>query len=1386
MDKVAEIVAKRPLAVIIVILLISGIFGYYASQMEMTTDIKSFMPNDEIANAQKEIDDKFGNTEIMQVIYISNNTVDKSTLEDMLRAEEALAVNDKVVSHLKTPDNPTNSIFSPADIVVLGNYTIKFAEKMNTTLENIIAQMLKLNFTEMRAPLENISTVLSDYIIIYGNVISMRDDARTVVLLLFMPHAENMTMPTYVTSIIQNLTFVLMEDKNFEIKSKVLTLLTPPQITANLTAQSNPLLDYFNADMNSTTLNLSQKEIAVRYLIMANNFTYYSLNYTNYTLSQGIYGNEELMNALNATEYNVLTGNNSTALAILNQTILQMTAKINSMAQLLPLYESYNKSLNVFMERFNAGNLTYEDIQSVRENTTQMLKYSTGDWRDMLLIFNQTLNEWLTEKNLFYDTMYEANATQQNCEGYINSYYGSVGVNYTLTDIKYKILNNDAVSNTTGEIDYLKNMLNSSNQQMRQTLAAIRNAMNALNTPFVQWFNNALMDMDYVLRNSPPPVGMAAVNIYNSETAMMNTNTSSTGGTDMFGLFYALKDGFSQPVADTYKEMLQDMFLRETALMNAPPSFDMNFSSMNAPENISFNQDMSPLEKLNYLENMSDEDILSTINKIQTYDPSSLNSTVNNTLNVLNTTGSDMNDILALMNDILNGTWFVYNTTSNDSVKNSISMYSNITTNLTQAVSGMDEFKKNLPMLTNLYYGIKNMQENLPTMFSKDFDGTHAKAAMMLIMINSTWLPGESSSEHMNRIYDVESTIETIVKENSPHSSIRVMSLTYIAKAGDVGSKETMGVLLPISILLVIIILAITLRSPIDTALGLLGIGMAIMWAYGFGVMMGYTFNQIDTTVAILIVGLGIDYGIHSILRYREELRKGKDVRTSMKEMITHLGMALILATITTVVAFLSNVSSPLPPIYSFGIMNAVGIIAAFIIFTTFIPAVKILIDGRREKKGTLKIKKDRTREGSGVVAINKFMALGAMGAEHHWKGVIAAVLIITVVSAYGAMQLQTGFNMNDFIPHDMAVADTIQFMSDNFNNTGMNNNYILIKGNLTSSETLLAVKRTMDNIKDDEYVQYPKCQSITTLISEWMEKNTTFYQMVVDSDTNGDGLPDKNITGIYNWLYDHTDEARYVLHKSGDTYDAMLIVVPSTASTDSENKVIYEQLQADAKPLKDAGLQAIPTGAGVLTYHIMESLKESEWNSVIITIAVSYILLTAIFFYQRRSLVLGIITSLPVTLAFIWIMGTMFALGINFNAMTITDTSLTIGLGITYAIHITHRFLEDRDRESSVEDAIRKTLRHTGTSIFGASTTTMAAFGTLILSTMDPIKQFGEIAGLSILYSFLLSVFILPTFLYLWAKYRERKDRSENEVDEERVDDDVSNARSREDRSKV
>ncbi|MCK5252188.1 MAG: MMPL family transporter, partial [Thermoplasmata archaeon] len=72
---------------------------------------------------------------------------------------------------------------------------------------------------------------------------------------------------------------------------------------------------------------------------------------------------------------------------------------------------------------------------------------------------------------------------------------------------------------------------------------------------------------------------------------------------------------------------------------------------------------------------------------------------------------------------------------------------------------------------------------------------------------------------------------------------------------------------------------------------------------------------------------------------------------------------------------------------------------------------------------------------------------------------------------------------------------------------------------------------------------------------------------------------------------------------------------------------------------------------------------------------------------------------------------------------------------------------------------ALNDTVGHTGAALFGAAATTIGGFGVLAFSVLTPMAQFGIVTALSIFYSFLASVFVLPSFLAIWARRKYGED---------------------------
>jgi uncharacterized protein len=212
-------------------------------------------------------------------------------------------------------------------------------------------------------------------------------------------------------------------------------------------------------------------------------------------------------------------------------------------------------------------------------------------------------------------------------------------------------------------------------------------------------------------------------------------------------------------------------------------------------------------------------------------------------------------------------------------------------------------------------------------------------------------------------------------------------------------------------------------RTAADVALTLFTILAAISWMQGIGVLLvdaGVlgSFNPVTQIIPILLIGLGVDYGIHITSRYREEAGEGDGVDASVRTAIGTVGVALTLATVTTSLGFLTNVFNPIPALKDFGILASIGIAISFILMMTFVPAVRLLLDRRAEAGGRLP--SDGMAAG-GERLLPRIMEKTSVLAERAAVPTLVVAFVLGGLGVWGLTQLETRFSFTDFLAEDDA-----------------------------------------------------------------------------------------------------------------------------------------------------------------------------------------------------------------------------------------------------------------------------------------------------------------------------------------------------------------------------
>jgi hydrophobe/amphiphile efflux-3 (HAE3) family protein len=620
----------------------------------------------------------------------------------------------------------------------------------------------------------------------------------------------------------------------------------------------------------------------------------------------------------------------------------------------------------------------------------------------------------------------------------------------------------------------------------------------------------------------------------------------------------------------------------------------------------------------------------------------------------------------------------------------------------------------------------------------------------------------KKSTYDMGEIRETSQNIVEILKKSDiqeTHVSLKATGNAIISNELNKITEEANLIIIPAIFVVICLILLFMFKRISYIILPLVSLSISMIWIFGTMVLLGISFNTMAVALVPLLMGLGVDYSVHLFHNYRTELKKGKTPGKAITSSIKDVGMAMFLATITTVIAFLSFLTASVPPLRDFGILCAIGIIYTFITAITIQASFRYILD-RNKKNFNLDNKNKKITLEKSMEKISKFVLKRRIL-------ILLFSVFFTLIMILGSIQVETTFDMNDFLPEGNESMKIWMDIGEIFPYSSETQEFILIEGNVATIDTLVGIDKTYNNLYDDRYVTKdpsgnPKITSILSIIRKAINENTTIMN---DYNINANGIPRTNmdVIKIFDYLYNddiYKIETQSILHYNGEIYDSMIIRIYTSIIYSDENKIdtnqqmeiLYNELNQD---LTNYGYTtSIVTGYYSSLFTVLKSMTESQIISTLISIILASLVLMIVF----RNPILGLIAIIPVTICLIWIIGTIFYMGYSFNIMTIMVTSLTIGIGIDYSIHATQRFRLTADKSGNVEKAINATISHTGSALFIAALTTAAGFGILILAPMPPEQQFGIITSMTIIYSYITSIIVLPPILSKWGNWRKRK----------------------------
>lgn len=496
-----------------------------------------------------------------------------------------------------------------------------------------------------------------------------------------------------------------------------------------------------------------------------------------------------------------------------------------------------------------------------------------------------------------------------------------------------------------------------------------------------------------------------------------------------------------------------------------------------------------------------------------------------------------------------------------------------------------------------------------------------------------------------------------------------------------------------IAVALCLIILTLATDSYLTPVLLLLNIGMAIIYNMGSNVFMHDVSYITKAITAVLQLGVTTDFSIFLYHKYKQAKAKQKDKKKAMEEAIKETFKSVIGSSLTTIAGFLALCFMDLTLGKDIGIVMAKGVLFGLICVLTVFPALLLVFDKYIEQ----------TKH---KVVLPQFKKLQNFSLKHHILILIVFVLIC-IPAFYGNSNYDVYYKLDKSLPKDLPSSIANSNLSKEFN--------------ITSPEIIL-LDKDIPTYKTKELVSKLKQQDGIDLVLA----PSTIEEFGIPSSM----LPEE-VTKIYQ----------------NDNYQ--LIILNSTYEVASDE--LNTQIREIDKLVKEYDQDGIIAGEGALTKDLVE-IADHDFK------VVNYLSIGVIFI-----IMLCVLKS--ISLPFILVFAIEMAIFINMAISYYTGTSLpfiasivigTIQLGATidYAILMSTKYIEERNKTKDKKVAMKNTLSLTVPSIITSALCFFCAtFGVAIYSKVDMIGSICNLLSRGAIISMLVVVLVLPSLILIFDK---------------------------------
>jgi predicted RND superfamily exporter protein len=531
----------------------------------------------------------------------------------------------------------------------------------------------------------------------------------------------------------------------------------------------------------------------------------------------------------------------------------------------------------------------------------------------------------------------------------------------------------------------------------------------------------------------------------------------------------------------------------------------------------------------------------------------------------------------------------------------------------------------------------------------------------------------------------------------------------------------------PYVVPLILLICWIVFGDLLLAVIPLLTVATATLWAFAVMAVLGWNANLLTPAMLPLLLAIGVADSMHILVDYdrRRRLREPDAAGAAVR----HLFRPCLFTSLTTAAGLMALLVSSLRPVREFGVIAAIGVLAAFVLSMTLIPALLQLFGSPA---------RDREHRLSGYIGarLERLVAHLARPPPFVSRTAIPIGLIVAVLSLWSATQLEVGVDPMSWFKKDDPFRLATEYVDDRLGGAGAVG--FLVHAPDEGMRDIAILRRI------DEFERWLEDSTLATVCFSGVDMIKESTRVASDEGHRLARLPRSKLLlqFILNSLETRGELAQWIAPDFEFARISCRTPLSQTSDLGNQLDLINREIETQ---FSDKSLSVEPTGYGVLMVQMERHLVNSQVHSVSIAFVVVFLILAVMI----RSMVFSFLAMLPNLIPVAVGLGLMPILGISLNPGSVMVAAVALGVVVDDTTHLLLAMQGRLSNAGSASRAMEEAIVEVGPQLTLTTLVIICAMAVLALGSFAPAVHFGVITIFVVFVALLADLLILPRLLH-------------------------------------